>query len=110
VRDEESEDIRAVSNEVATARREVARALAKLAEISMKYAEVRTSFDRQDVDVARPGRARPGEFVADELSLMLREQPYAVRCLIARSRRLSADMQPSGRRTAMAILTPSRYE
>ena len=64
-------------------------ASAKLAEISMKYADVRTSFDRQDAAVARPGRAKPGEFVADELSLMLREQPYAVRCLIARSRRLS---------------------
>jgi hypothetical protein len=67
-------------------------ALAKLAEISMKYADVRASFDRQGASVARPGRAKPGEFVADELSLMLREQPYAVRCLIARSRRLSVDM------------------
>ena len=67
-------------------------ALAKMAEISMKYADIRTSFDRQDAAVARSGRAKPGEFVADELSLMLREQPYAVRCLIARSRRLSADM------------------
>jgi hypothetical protein len=92
VREEESDDIRAVSNEVATARREAAMASAKLAEISMKYADVRASFDRQDASVARPGRAKPGEFVADELSLMLREQPYAVRCLIARSRRLSGDM------------------
>src|SRR5919107_412524 len=40
------------------------------------------------------GRAgpNPGEFVADELSLMLREQPYTVRCLLARSRRLAADL------------------
>jgi len=30
--------------------------------------------------------------VADELSLMLREQPYTVRCLLARSRRLAADL------------------
>jgi hypothetical protein len=35
------------------------------------------------VAVGRPGRAEGGEFVADELSLMLREQPYPVRCLIA---------------------------
>src|SRR4029453_14233942 len=37
-------------------------------------------------------RAKPGEFVADELALMLREQPYSVRCLVARSRRLAADL------------------
>ena len=67
-------------------------ALARLAEISMKYADVRTASDRQDAAIPKPGRARPGEFVADELSLMLREQPYAVRCLIARSRRLSTAM------------------
>ena len=67
-------------------------ALARLAEISMKYADMRTAFDRQDATAARPGRTKPGEFVADELSLMLREQPYAVRCLVARSRRLSQDM------------------
>ena len=90
--EEESEDIRAVSTEVAAARREAAMALARLAEISMKYADVRTASDRQDAAIARPGRAKPGEFVADELSLMLREQPYAVRCLIARSRRLSTAM------------------
>jgi len=92
VMEEESEDLRAVSNEVATARRAAARALASLAEISMRYAEIRTSSDRHDAAGTRPGRTKPGEFVADELSLMLREQPYAVRCLIARSRRLSADL------------------
>jgi hypothetical protein len=36
-------------------------------------------------------RAKP-EFVADELALMLREQPYSARCLVARSRRLAADL------------------
>jgi hypothetical protein len=92
VREDESEDMRAVSTEVAAARREAAMASARLAEISMKYADVRTASDREDAAVGRPGRAKPGEFVADELSLMLREQPYAVRCLIARSRRLSAAM------------------
>jgi hypothetical protein len=89
---EESEDLRAVGNEVAAARRQAARALASLAEVAMRYAEMRTALDRQDAAVGRPGRARGGEFVADELSLMLREQPYAVRCLIARSRRLAAEL------------------
>src|SRR5215212_1825597 len=89
---EESEDLRAVGNEVAAARRQAARALARLAEMTMRYAEVRTALDRRDAAVGRPGRARPGEFVADELSLMLRQQPYPVRCLIARSRRLAADL------------------
>jgi hypothetical protein len=99
-----------VSNKVAAARREAAMALARLAEISMNYADIRTAFDRQDATAARPGRTKPGEFVADELSLMLREQPYAVRCLVARSRRLSQDMPTAGRRTSMAILMPSRCE
>ena len=34
-------------------------------------------------------RPKPGEFVADELSLLLRDQPYQVRCLLARTRRLA---------------------
>jgi len=34
-------------------------------------------------------RTKPGEFVADELAVMLRDQPYHVRCLLARSRRLA---------------------
>jgi hypothetical protein len=80
---DESEGLRAVGNEVAAARRQAARALASLAEVAMRYAEMRTALDRQDAAVGRPGRARGGEFVADELSLMLREQPYPVRCLIA---------------------------
>jgi hypothetical protein len=37
-------------------------------------------------------RPKPGEFVADELSVMLRDQPYRVRCLLARSRRLAAGL------------------
>ena len=40
----------------------------------------------------RPKRAKPGEFVADELSLLLRDQPYQVRCLLARTRRLADDL------------------
>src|SRR5215203_3410770 len=89
---EESEDPRAVGNEVAAARRQAARALARLAEITMRHAEVRTAWARGDGGVGGAGGARPGEFVADELSLMLRQQPYPVRCLIARSRRLAADL------------------
>jgi hypothetical protein len=92
MREEESEDCRAVGNEVADARREAAVAMARLAEISMKYADVRIASGGQDALVSRPDRSTPGEFVADELSLVLREQPYAVRCLLARSRRLSAAM------------------
>jgi hypothetical protein len=34
-------------------------------------------------------RAKSGEFVADELAVMLRDQPYHVRCLLARYRRLA---------------------
>ena len=37
-------------------------------------------------------RAKPGEFVADELALMLRDQPYQVRCLVARARRMAAGL------------------
>ena len=52
---EELEDLRAVGNEVAAARRQAARALARLAEITMRYAEVRTGLDRRDAAVGRPG-------------------------------------------------------
>jgi hypothetical protein len=90
--EKESEDCRALCDDVAAARREAAMALARLAEISMKYADARIASDRRGLPAASPGRAKPGEFVADELSLVLREQPYTVRCLLARSRRLAADM------------------
>ncbi len=42
--------------------------------------------------VPKLNRAKPGEFVADELALMLRDQPYQVRCLLARSRRLASGL------------------
>ncbi|MDN5804896.1 MAG: HNH endonuclease, partial [Microlunatus sp.] len=41
---------------------------------------------------ARAVRARPGEFVADEVSVVLREQPWTARCLIARTRRLRTSL------------------
>ncbi|MFP5282325.1 MAG: DUF222 domain-containing protein, partial [Actinomycetes bacterium] len=79
---------------LADARRQAAIALARLAELAVGYADDRTAADRQDADPGprRPGRAKPGEVVADELSLVLREQPYAVRCLLARSRRLAGQL------------------
>ena len=55
---DESEDLRAVSDEVAAARREAARASARLAEIAMRYAEIRAGVDRQDAAVGG-GRAGP---------------------------------------------------
>ena len=55
-----------------------------------RIAESRCS--RRPRFAAKLNRAKPGEFVADELALMLRDQPYQVRCLLARSRRLAADL------------------
>jgi hypothetical protein len=80
---------------VKDARREAAAALARLAEAAVRYADSRIAEDRaaaSDSGSARLKRAKPGEFVADELALMLREQPYSVRCLVALSRRLAADL------------------
>ena len=80
---------------VKEARREAASALARLAEAAMRYADCRIAEDTAAASGSGSGRlkrAKPGEFVADELALMLREQPYSARCLVARSRRLAADL------------------
>jgi Domain of unknown function (DUF222) len=80
---------------VADARREAAKAQARLAEAAVRYADARIAEETAaapDFDVPRLGRPKPGEFVADELSVMLRDQPYQVRCLLARSRRMAADL------------------
>jgi hypothetical protein len=80
---------------VADARREAAAAMARLAEAAVRYADVRIAEEvaaAPGSDLPKPHRPKPGEFVADELSVMLRDQPYAVRCLLARSRRLAADL------------------
>ena len=77
---------------VADARREAAAALARLAEAAVRYADLRIAEETSEApasDCAGPKRPKPGEFVADELSLLLRDQPYLVRCLIARTRRLA---------------------
>jgi Domain of unknown function (DUF222) len=68
--------------------------MAHLAESCVRFAELRTEADHQQTESGRhtSHRAKPGEFVADEVSLLLREQPYHVRCLIARSRRLAAGL------------------
>ncbi len=62
----------------------------------MQYADARIVDDRRAAALSGSpkgkGRAKPGEFVADELALMLREQPYTIRCLLARSRRLAAGL------------------
>ena len=68
--------------------------MARLADSCVRFADLRTDADHQEMGPGRHGshRAKPGEFVADEVSLLLREQPFAVRCLIARSRRLAASL------------------
>jgi hypothetical protein len=80
---------------VADARREAAAAMARLAEAAVRYADARIAQDTAAItgsSLSRLKRAKPGEFVADELSVMLRDQPYSVRCLLARSRRMAADL------------------
>jgi hypothetical protein len=78
---------------VADARRDAAVAQARLAEAAVRYADVRIAGDiAAGVGAGWRSRAQPGEFVADELALMLRDQPYPVRCLVARARRMSADL------------------
>jgi hypothetical protein len=80
---------------VADARREAAAAMARLAEAAVRYADARIAQDTAAITgsgLSRLKRAKPGEFVADELSVMLRDQPYSVRCLLARFRRMAADL------------------
>jgi Domain of unknown function (DUF222) len=80
---------------VADARREAARAQALLAEAAVRYADARIAEETAaapEPDLPRLNRPKPGEFVTDELSVMLRDQPHQVRCLLARSRRLAAGL------------------
>ena len=90
--------IRGLADDIAGARRKAAAAQAELAAACVEYADARTAADRRfaagtgDGGRAVPGGARPGEFVADEVSLLLREQPFTVRRLVARSRRLAVDL------------------
>jgi hypothetical protein len=78
---------------VVAARREAASALARLAAAAVRYADCRIADDTAaGVGSRRTSRIKPGEFVADELSLLLRDQPYQMRCLLARSRRLACSL------------------
>jgi hypothetical protein len=80
---------------VVHARREAAKAQARLAEAAVRYADLRRADDEAAADrhgTDKASRTKPGEFVADELSVMLRDQPYPVRCLLARSRRLASGL------------------
>ena len=79
-----------------SARRALARAQAQLAEAALAYADARRDEDRCDprfgVDGTGAVRARPGEFAADELAVVWRESPWAVRGLLARSRRVRSGL------------------
>jgi Domain of unknown function (DUF222) len=88
------EAIDVARSDVAEARRAAAIAMARLAESCVRFAVLRTDADHREIKAGRHNshRAKAGEFVADEVSLLLREQPYHVRCLIARSRRLAAGL------------------
>jgi hypothetical protein len=89
----EHHDSRAARQAVADARREAARAQARLAEAAVRYADCRIADDTTaGVGSGKSQRAKPGEFVADELSLLLRDQPYPVRCLLSRTRRMAKDL------------------
>jgi hypothetical protein len=87
-------ELQAARHQVVAARRAAAAAQAQLAAACVEYADIRVDADRHGTAVAgrSPGRVKPGEFVADEVSVLLREQPYPVRCLIARTRRLATSL------------------
>jgi hypothetical protein len=90
---DDQDDTSAAREAVADARRDAAMAQARLAEASVRYADARIAGDvAAGVGSGRRSRAKPGEFVADELALMLRGQPYRVRCLVARARRMATSL------------------
>ena len=90
---DDQDDTSTAREAVVDARRKAAAALALLAEAAVRYADARISDDTAaGIGSGRRSRVRPGEFVADELALLLRDQPYAVRCLLARSRRLASGL------------------
>jgi hypothetical protein len=87
------DDSCAARDAVVDARRQAATALARLAETAVRYSDARIAEDiAGGVGSGRSSRIKPGEFVADELSLLLRDQPYQIRCLLARSRRLATGL------------------
>ena len=89
---DDQNDSSTLRDAVKDARRDAAAALARLAEAAVRYADSRIAEEAGSTAGSSLGRAKPGEFVADELAVMLRDQPYHVRCLLARSRRMAADL------------------
>jgi Domain of unknown function (DUF222) len=90
---DDQDDTWAAREAVVVARRDAAMAQARLAEAAVRYADARIAGDlAAGVGSGRRSRAKPGEFAADELALMLRGQPYPVRCLVARARRMAAGL------------------
>ena len=89
---DDQDDTSIARERVVDARRDAAMALARLAEVAVAYADARIADDTAAGVGTGIGGSGPGEFVADELALLLRDQPYQVRCLIARSRRLATAM------------------
>ena len=88
---DDQDDTSPAREAVVVARRDAAMAQARLAEAAVRYADARIAGDiAAGVGSGRRSRAKPGEFAADELALMLRGQPYQVRCLVARARRMAA--------------------
>jgi hypothetical protein len=90
---DDHDDTLVARDAVVDARREAAAALARLAEAAVHYADARLADDTAaGIGSGHSSRVRPGEFVADELAVMLRDQPYPVRRLLARTRRLASGL------------------
>ena len=77
---------------MAEQRRVVAAAEARLAGLCVEFADARRAeltADRRGAERGSGGRARVGEFVADEVSVVLGVSSWEARCLVARSRRVA---------------------
>jgi hypothetical protein len=106
---DDQDDISAAREAVVVARRDAAMAQARLADASVRYADARIAGDiAAGVGSGRRSRAKPGEFAADELALMLRGQPYPVRCLVARGAAWRPACRRCGRRSDAASWMRSR--
>lgn len=84
----------ALLDAVVALQQRVAAAQAELAAAVLAFADRRVCDDEADPPAGPgvPGRARPGEFVADEVSLALRVSMWEAQRLLARSRRLRSGM------------------
>jgi hypothetical protein len=103
---DDHDDTLVARDAVVDARREAAAALARLAEAAVHYADARLADDTAaGIGSGHSSRVRPGEFVADELAVMLRDQPYPVRHVPVAS---PVACRPCGRPSAAASWTPTR--